>query len=132
VIWILIPLIALVIFGLYVRREAERIRAADLRPRITIKLKLAGDGMATPAELHERQALESEIEKRDIGAIVDAGSGDGWATLQVGVVDPNVAAEQVRNLLRERGLSNRAEVLGTPASTPAGPAASRRRTGKPS
>jgi len=110
VIWILIPLLVLVIFGLYVRREAERIRAADLRPRVTVKLKLAGDGMATPAELHERQALEAEIEKRGIGTIVDAGSGDGWATLQVGVIDPNVAAEQVRNLLRERGLLDRAEI----------------------
>jgi hypothetical protein len=110
VIWILVPLLLLVIFGLYVRREAERIRAADLRPRITVKLKLAGDGMATPAELHERQALEAEIEKREIGTIVDAGSGDGWATLQVGVVDPIVAVEQVRNLLREQGLLDRAEV----------------------
>lgn len=109
-IWILIPLLILVIFGLYVRREAERIRAADLRPRLTIKLKLAGDGMATPAELHERQALEAEIEKRDIGTIVDTGSGEGWATLQVGVVDPNTAVEQVRNLLRERGLLDRAEI----------------------
>jgi hypothetical protein len=110
VIWILVPLLVLVIFGLYVRREAERIRAEDLRPRITVRLKLAGDGMATPAESHERQALEAEIEKRGIGAIVDAGSGDGWATLQVGVVDPSVAAEQLRTLLRERGLLARSEV----------------------
>ena len=109
-IFIIVPLLALVIFGLYVRREAERIRAEDLLPRILVKLKLAGDGMATPAELHERQALEAEIEKRGIGRIVDAGSGDGWATLQVGVVDPNVTAEQVRNLLRERGLLDRAEI----------------------
>jgi hypothetical protein len=109
VIWILAPLLILVIFGLYVRREAERIRADDVRPRIIVKLKLAGDGMATPAELHERQALEVEIEKRGIGTIVDAGSGEGWATLQVGVLDPASAAEQVRNILKERGLSDRAE-----------------------
>lgn len=109
-IWILVPLLVLVIFGLYVRREAERIRAADLRPRILVRLKLAGDGMATPAELHERQALEAEIEKREIGTIVDAGSGDGWATLQVGVVDPNVAAAQVRNLLRERDFFDSSEI----------------------
>lgn len=109
-IWILIPLLILVIFGLYVRREAERIRAADLRPRITIKLKLAGNGMATPAEMQERQALEAEIEKREIGTIIDAASGEGWAMVQVGVVDPTTAAEQVRNLLRERGLSDRSEI----------------------
>jgi hypothetical protein len=110
VIWILVPLLALVIFGLYVRREAERIRADDLRPRITIKLKLAGDGMATPAELHARQELESAIEKSEIGSIVDAGSGGGWATVQVGVVDPKIATEQLRNLLQRRGLSDRAEI----------------------
>jgi hypothetical protein len=110
VIWIIVPLLALVVFGLYVRREAERIRAEDLRPRILVKLKLAGDGMATPAELHERQALEAEIEKHGIGSIVDAGSGEGWATLQLGVVDPNAAAEQVRNMLQQRGLSDRAEI----------------------
>jgi hypothetical protein len=110
VIWIIVPLLALVIFGLYVRREAERIRAEDLRPRLLVKLKLAGDGMATPAELHERQALEAEIEGRGIGSIVDAGSGEGWATLQVGVVDLNAAAEQLRNVLQQRGLSDRAEI----------------------
>jgi len=110
VIWIVVPLLALVIFGLYVRREAERIRAEDLRPRILVKLKLAGSGMATPAELHQRQALESEIEKRGIGAIVDTGSGEGWATLQVGVTDPSVAAERIRELLRERDLLDRSEI----------------------
>jgi hypothetical protein len=110
VIWIIVPLLILVIFGLYVRREAERIRAEDLRPRILVKLKLAGDGMATPAELHERQSLEAEIEKRGIGSIVDAGSGEGWATLQVAVVDPNTAAEQLRNVLRGRDLLDRAEI----------------------
>jgi len=130
VIWILIPLLVLVIFGLYVRREAERIRAADLRPRIVVKLKLAGDGMATPAELHERQALEAEIEKRGIGTIVDAGSGDGWATMQVGVVNPTLAAEQLRNLLRERGLFDRVEVSGSSGSLT--PEASRRVAGGPS
>ena len=110
-IWIVVPLIALVIFGLYVRREAERIRAEDLRPRLLVKLKLAGDGMATPAELHQRQALESAIETRGIGSIVDAGSGEGWATLQVSVVDPPNAAERIRELLREQGLIERAEIV---------------------
>jgi hypothetical protein len=110
VIWIVVPLLLLVIFGLYVRREAERIRAEDRRPRLLVKLKLAGDGMATPEELHQRQALEAEIEKRGIGSIVDAGSGEGWATLQVGVLDREVAAERIRELLREQGLLDRTEI----------------------
>jgi hypothetical protein len=109
-IWIIVPLLVLVIFGLYVRRKAERIRAEDLRSSIDIKLKLAGDGMATPDELHERHQLEDEIEKRGIGSIVDAGSGEGWAMLHVAVEDPATAAEQVRKILKERGLLDRAEI----------------------
>ena len=105
-IWILVPLLTLVIFGLYVRREAERIRAEDLRPRILVKLKLAGAGMATPDELHERQELEAEIEKREIGTIADSGSGEGWSTLQIAVDDPVVAERELRVLLEARGITN--------------------------
>jgi hypothetical protein len=110
----MIPLIALVLFGLYVRREAERIRAEDLRPRVMVKLKLAGDGMATPAEVRMRRTIEDEIETRSIGSIADTGSGEGWATLQVAVVDPGVAMEQIRTLLRERGV--RDGVVETPTT----------------
>jgi len=102
----MVPLIAFVLFGLYVRREAERIRAEDLRPRVVVKLKLAGDGMATPAEVHTRQTIEDEIEKRGIGSIADTGSGEGWAAIQVSVADPAVAAEAIRGLLIERGLTD--------------------------
>jgi hypothetical protein len=104
VIWVMVPLIAFVLFGLYVRREAERIRAADARPQLVVRLKLAGDGMATPAELRMRQVIEDEIEKRGIGSIADTGSGNGWAHVQVAVIDPGVAAVQIRDLLRERGV----------------------------
>jgi hypothetical protein len=110
VIWIMVPLIAFVLFGLYVRREAERIRTEDLRPRIVVKLKLVGEGMATPAEVQARRTIEDEIEKRGIGAIADTGSGEGWATIQVAVVDPAVAKEQIRDLLREEGLLAKAVV----------------------
>jgi len=101
----MIPLVAFVLFGLYVRREAERIRAEDVRPRITVKLKLASAGMATPAEVRVRRGIEDEIEKRGIGSIADTGSGEGWATIRVAVGDVGVAAEQIRTLLGEKGLS---------------------------
>ncbi len=106
----MIPLLALVVFGLYVRREAERIRAEDLRPRVMVKLKLAGEGMATPGEVHLRRMIEDAIETRGIGAIADTGSGEGWATIQVGVADQGVAIEQIGGLLRERGLFDGAVV----------------------
>jgi len=109
----MIPLLAFVVFGLYVRREAERIRAEDRRPQLMVKLKLAGEGMATPAEVRVRQSIEDEIEKRGIGSITDTGSGEGWAFLQVGVTDPGVAREQIRALLGEKGLLDSAVVEAT-------------------
>lgn len=109
-IWIMVPLLVFVLFGLYVRREAERLRAEDARPRLIVKLKLGGEGMASREELRVRQSVEDDIEKGGIGAIVDTGSGEGWATLQVAVVDQGAAAEQIRELLRERGLSDGAVV----------------------
>lgn len=102
----MVPLLAFVLFGLYVRREAERLRAEDVRPKLLVRLKLAGTGMATREELRMRQAIEDEIEKRGIGSIVDTGSGGGWAHLQVAVTDPDPAAQQIRDLLRERGVTD--------------------------
>ena len=106
----MVPLVAFVLFGLYVRREAERIRAGDARPRLVVKLKLAGDGMASREELRVRQAIEDEIEQRGIGSIADTGSGSGWAHLQVAVTDTGAATDQIRDLLRERGVLDGAVV----------------------
>lgn len=124
-IWIMLPLLAFVLFGLYVRREAERIRAEDgtiVRgrvknfdelPHVVVRLKLAGSRMATPAELHVRQSIEDEIEQRGIGSVADAGSGKGWAHVNVVAGDPAAAAEKVRELLRDRGLLDSAEVIAS-------------------
>jgi hypothetical protein len=112
----MIPLIAFVLFGLYVRREAERLRAEDGqevvrgrmkdvagRPHVVVRLKLAGNGMATREELHLRQAIEDEIEQRHIGSIADTSSGKGWASVYVVVADHAEATAQIREVLRERG-----------------------------
>jgi hypothetical protein len=124
-IWILLPLLAFVFFGLYVRREAERIRAEDgtivrgrvrdfaERPHVVVRLKLAGSRMATPTELHVRQSIEDEIEQRGIGSIADAGSGKGWAYVNVVVSDPDEAATRIRELLGDRGLLDSAEVIAS-------------------
>jgi hypothetical protein len=117
VIWIMAPLLAFVLFGLYVRREAERLRAEDVRPKLLVRLKLAGTGMATREELRMRQAIEDEIEKRGIGSISDTGSGDGWAHLQVAVTDPAAAAQQIRDLLAERGVTD-GSVAEVPTAVP--------------
>jgi hypothetical protein len=130
VIWIMIPLLVFVLFGLYVRREAERLRAEDAvasarermqdvagRSQVVIRLKLAGHGMATPEEVHLRQSIEDEIEKRGIGTIADTGSGNGWAHLDVVVADPGEASIQLREILRERGVLD-SSVVETPTTGP--------------
>jgi hypothetical protein len=111
----MIPLLAFVVFGIYVRREAERIRAEDRRPQLIVKLKLVGDGMATPAEIHVRQALEAEIEKRGIGSISDTGSGEGWAHVQVSVEETEHASEEIRKLVDDLGIDNASIELPTNA-----------------
>ncbi len=116
-IWILVPLLALVVFGIYVRREAEKIRAEDRRPRLVVRMKLSGAGMASREEVRVRQSIEEAIERAGIGTIADTGSGEGWATLQVAVGDPAAATQQIRNLLRERGLADRA-VVEAPTAGP--------------
>ena len=69
VIWIMIPLLALVVFGLYVRREAERIRARGSPAASDGETeKLAGEGMATPGKVHLRRTIEDEIEAGGIPA----------------------------------------------------------------
>ena len=119
----MVPLVAFVLFGLYVRREAERLRAEDGlevvrgrmkdvagRPHVVVRLKLAGNGMATREELHLRQAIEDEIEQRRIGSIADASSGKGFANVYVVVADPGDATAQIREVLRERGVLDRAVI----------------------
>jgi hypothetical protein len=123
VIWIIVPLLLFVVFGHYVRRKAERLRAEEgaevvrgsisqalQRPHVVVAIKLAGEGMATPDELHSRQALEDEIEWRGIGKVADAGSGKGVMHVIVVTADPERSALQVRELLATAGLLESAEV----------------------
>ena len=80
------------------------------RPHVVVRLKLAGNGMATREELHLRQAIEDEIEQRRIGSIADASSGKGFANVYVVVSDPGDATAQIREVLRERGVLDRAVI----------------------
>ena len=110
VIWIIVPLLVLVIFGLYVRREAERIRAADLRPRIVDQTQTrrrrhghAGRVARAPgARSRDREARHRHDRRRRVGGWVGDVAGGGGRS--------EVAAEQLRNLLQQRGLSDRAEI----------------------
>jgi hypothetical protein len=110
VLWILVPLVLFIIFGHYVRKKAERLRAEEARPRVLVSIKLAGEGMAMREELRLRNEIEDEIEKRGIGKVNDAGSGAGMMHLQVVVADAARAAVEIREVLASAGVLERATV----------------------
>jgi hypothetical protein len=112
VLWILVPLVLFIIFGHYVRKKAERLRAEDARLHVVVSIKLAGKGMAMREELHLRHAVEDEIAKRGIGRIADAGSGDGVMWLRIAVEDAERGAAEIGELLDARGISARCTVHG--------------------
>jgi hypothetical protein len=113
VLWILIPLVLFIIFGHYVRKKAERLRAEEARPRVLVAIKLAGKGMAMREELQLRNAIEEQIETRGIGKVDDAGSGEGVMHLQVIVADAERAAAEIRAVLEAAGVLERSEVRAT-------------------
>jgi len=110
VLWILVPLVLFIIFGHFVRKKAERLRAEEVRPRVLVSIKLAGKGMAMREELQLRNVIEDEIEKRGIGTVDDAGSGQGVMHLQVVVADTDRAAAEIREVLAAAGVLERATV----------------------
>jgi hypothetical protein len=113
VLWILIPLILFIIFGHYVHKKAERLRAEDAaRAHVLVSIAVAG-GIASREELQLRNAVEDEIVKRGIGRVDDSGSGGGTMHLRVAVSDAERAAAAIRQLLAERGLGERAAVTAS-------------------
>jgi len=95
VIWIVLILVLSLIFGYYVRGKAERLRAeagselfrgsvkeALRRPNVVVLIGISGK-TANPEEVHQRLAIEDEIERRKLGNVADAGSEDGAMNLLV-------------------------------------------------
>ena len=108
--WLLVPLILFIIFGHFVRKKAERLRAEDARPHVMVSIKLAGEGMAMREELRLRNDIEDEIVKRGIGKVDDAGSGQGVMHLRVAVADTERGAAEIRDVLAAAGVLERATV----------------------
>ena len=110
--WILIPLVLFIIFGHWVRKKAERLRAEDAAcaQHVLVSIALSGKGIAMREELRLRNAIEDEIEKRGIGRVDDAGSGEGTMHLAIAVSDPVRAAGEIREVLAAAGVLERASV----------------------
>ena len=110
-VFIVLVLVAIVAFSSHVRGSANRIRAElAARPRWHISIKLAGDGVATRVELHERQSLEQELVRRQIGEVTEAGSGGGYMDVVVSVSDATTAEAKIGEVLAAAGLAARATV----------------------
>jgi hypothetical protein len=111
VLWLLIPLVLFIIFGHWVRKKAERLRAEDAaRAHVLVSIALEGKGMAMREELRLRNAIEDEIQKRGIGRVDDAGSGGGTMHLLVSADDAGRAAEEIREILAQAGVLERAKI----------------------
>ncbi len=122
--WILILLVLMVIFGTYVRPKAAQLRAeegvetfrgsvaaAKRRPHVVVRIPISGD-MANPEEVHVRLALEDEIERRKLGSVADAGSGKGQMHILVVAAGGDVqrAADGIRDVLASVQLADRANI----------------------
>lgn len=114
-IWIVLALVIFIALGQYVRRQAEKLREEEKKPRERIKAIITiGGEMASPDEVHERLAIENEIERRKIGDVIDAGSGDGTMYLLVSVDDAARRVDSIREVLASAGVADRAslDILG--------------------
>lgn len=116
-VWILVPLIAFIIFGHFVRKKAERLRAEDAaRAHVLVSIALAGKGMAMREELRVRDAIENEIERRGLGRVDDAGSGGGTMHMRIATTDVERAAAEIREILAQTGVLDRATVEAAPGA----------------
>ena len=122
--WIVIVLVLSLIFGYYVRGKAERLRAeagselfrgslkeALRRPHVIVLIAISGK-IANPEEVHQRLAIEDEIERRKLGSVADAGSEDGAMNLLVVAAqgDAERCAAGIREILSSLGLTERSRL----------------------
>jgi hypothetical protein len=109
--WIMFALLAVVIGGNYVRGAASRVRKElTVRKHIHVSIKIAGDGMASRADLAERRKLEDAIQNTGIGTITDSGSGAGYMDIVVAVANAETGEAQLKDQLAAAGLAEGAEI----------------------
>jgi len=118
VIWIVLILVVAIALGYWVRGKAERLRAEEgsetfrgslaeamKRPHVVVVIGISG-AMANPEEVHQRLAIEDEIEKRKLGTVADAGSENGAMSLLVVAAqgDAERCAAGIHEILSSAGL----------------------------
>jgi hypothetical protein len=87
--------------------DEEAVTTEASGPFVTITIKISGDGFASPKELDLRAQVENEIEKRNLGRVVEAGSGMG--VMEITFAEAH-DIEGIRKVLQEFKLSDKAEI----------------------
>ena len=77
---------------------------------IEIRMKLTGEGLASPEELALRHRFQDEIESRGIGKDLGGGSGFGVMDVLVEVTDAETGKSRLRFLAQELGLGDRMSI----------------------
>ncbi|MEX2310299.1 MAG: hypothetical protein WD738_22210 [Pirellulales bacterium] len=77
---------------------------------IEIRMKLTGDGLASPEEISLRHRFQDEVETRGIGKDLGGGSGFGEMDVLVEVTDAETGKSRLRVLAEELGIGDRTTI----------------------
>jgi hypothetical protein len=88
----------------------KTIAEARTKPRVNVQIRLETSDFPSPDELALRQKLESDIESRHIGAVLDSGSGNGYMDFTVEVEDTPTSIPRIQSLLNDAGVSKRSTI----------------------
>lgn len=76
-------------------------------PFVSISIEIDGDGFGTPKDLDLRAQIENEVEKRNLGKVIEAGSGMG--TMEITFAEAT-DLDGIQSVLREFDLLDRTTV----------------------
>jgi hypothetical protein len=112
---IVVVFASLLFLGRYIRDKAERARAEiaeEARSLTQWRVRIATPTGAKPKrkDVTQRYAIETEVERRRFGTVIDASIGDDFVELIVAARDGAVAEAQLREILAENGLTSRSTI----------------------
>lgn len=109
---------ALLLLGRFIHEKAERARAEiaeEARSLTRIRVRIATPTGAKPKrkDVTLRYAIETEVERRRLGSVIDASIGADFVEMIVAARDGQAAEAQLREILEAQGLTARAVIERT-------------------
>ncbi len=80
------------------------------KPRVNVQIRLDRPELPTADELEQRRKLESDIERQNIGAVLDSQAGTGYMGFTVEVDDTTTSIPRIRILLENAGVLQRSTI----------------------